>query len=109
MPETQKKRRRLRKHRRTDGYSRGEYRDEPDGILPHEFFCIYKSWEQTRMREPWERTRFLACCVLQPYSKKALKVTDVCRFEWDAERKATASAEESTRERFEELKRKAGM
>lgn len=37
---------------------------------PHEFFCIYKSWEQTRMREPWERTRFLACCVLQPYSKK---------------------------------------
>lgn len=76
---------------------------------PHEFFCIYKSWEQTRMCEPWERTRFLACCVLQPYSKKALKVTDVCRFEWDAERKATASAEESTRERFEELKRKAGM
>lgn len=74
---------------------------------PHEFHCIYRSWERTRMREPWERTRFLACCVLQPYSKKALKVTDVCRFEWETEEKKQVAAE-STRERFEELKKKVG-
>lgn len=73
---------------------------------PHEFYSIYRNWERTQMRESWERTRFLACCMLQPYSKKTLKVTDVCRFEWDAERQATAPAAESTRERFEELKRR---
>lgn len=76
---------------------------------PHEFHCIYRSWEKTRMREPWEQTRFLACCMLQPWSKKTLKVTDVCRFEWDAERKATAPEAESTKERFEELKKRMAM
>lgn len=70
---------------------------------PHEFHCIYSHWEQTHLRQPWERARFMACCVLQPYSKKALKATDVCRFGWDAERKAIATPAESTRERFEEL------
>ena len=73
---------------------------------PREFHSIYRNWERTRMRDPWERTRFLACCVLQPYSKKTLKVTDVCRFSWDAERKATAPAAASTRERFEMLKKR---
>lgn len=75
---------------------------------PHEFFLIYRHWEQSHVRDPWERARFLACCVLQPYSKKALKVTDVCRFGWDEQEKHTP-ATESTKERFEELKRRAGM
>lgn len=71
---------------------------------PHEFFCISRHWEQTQMRDPWERARFLACCVLQPYSKKALKVTDVCRFSWDMQEKLSLAVE-STRNRFEELKK----
>lgn len=48
---------------------------------------------------------FLFCCVLQPYSKKALKVTDVCRFSWDVQEKLSLAVE-STRDRFEELKKR---
>lgn len=77
---------------------------------PREFFSIYKHWEHTQVHQPWERARFLACCVLQPYSKKALKATDVCRFGWDEpSAEATLPAVQSTRQRFDELKRRAGM
>lgn len=73
---------------------------------PHEFHCIYSHWQQTQMREPWERARFVACCILQPYSKKALKATDVCRFGWE-EAEQRQPVVESTKERFEELRRRA--
>ena len=72
---------------------------------PHEFHHIYLNWERTYLRNPWERTRFLACSILQPYSKKALKVTDVCRFGWDTPEQQVP-VQESTRERFEELKKR---
>ena len=75
---------------------------------PDEFHAIYESWERTHLREAWEQARFLACCILQPWSKKALKVTDICRFEWDTRADERTPAAESTRERFEELVRKAG-
>nr|DAV78518.1 MAG TPA: hypothetical protein [Caudoviricetes sp.] len=73
---------------------------------PDEFSQIYLYWERTHVHELWEQTRFLACCMLQPWSKKALKVTDVCRFEWDNRADHTPRHEESTRERFEELVRR---
>lgn len=76
---------------------------------PREFFCIYEHWERTQVRDAWERTRFLACCVLQPYSKKALQATDVCRFGWDKPQEAAVPVAESTRERFDELLRRAGI
>lgn len=72
---------------------------------PHEFHCIYSHWERTQLRQPWERARFLACCMLQPYSKKALKATDMCRFGWDTPEQQVP-VQESTRERFEELKKR---
>ena len=59
------------------------------------------------MRESWEKVRFLACCLLQPYSRKPLKASDVCRFGWDESRpEGGGASEESTRERFEELVRR---
>ena len=64
---------------------------------------------QTHIREPWEQNRFLACCILQPWSKKALKVTDICRFEWDSRADERATTAVSTRERFEELKKRVGL
>lgn len=73
---------------------------------PQEFHCIYRSWEQMHQHQPWEQARFLACCVLQPYSKKALKATDVCRFGWE-EPQNNPPPEQSTRQRFEELKKRA--
>lgn len=77
-----------------------------EGCTPQEFHWIYQSWCRHRVEEPWERTRFLACCMLQPYSKKALKASDVCRFPWEAERSKALPHEESTKERFEELVRR---
>lgn len=81
-----------------------------DALTPEEFAEVYGAWERSHLREPWEQVRFLACSNLQPWSKKSLKVTDVCRFSWDNERQLTHPAEPaapSTRERFEEVCRKA--
>ena len=77
-----------------------------DALTPEEFAEVYGAWERSHLREPWEQVRFLACSNLQPWSKKSLKVTDVCRFSWDNERlNADTPAAPSTRERFEELVR----
>jgi len=81
-----------------------------DALTPEEFAEVYGAWERSHLREPWEQVRFLACSNLQPWSKKSLKVTDVCRFSWDNERQQaqhTEPVEPSTRERFEEVCRKA--
>lgn len=75
---------------------------------PDEFQSIHEQWMQTHIRESWEQTRFLACCMLQPWSKKALKATDICRFEWDTRTDERPPVVESTRERFEELVRRVG-
>lgn len=50
---------------------------------------ILKAWaerEETLYRDRWERTRFLAHCLLSPYQKKGkkLKPADIARFPWDA-------------------------
>ena len=80
-----------------------------DRCTPQEFHRIYEGWSRHHLQEPWERTRFLACCMLQPYSKKALKATDVCRFPWEkGQNIGKAEAEASTRERFEELVKRMG-
>ena len=78
---------------------------------PSEFSIAYKVWqekEQRLERESWEQTRFLACCMLQPYSKKKLSPTDVCRFSWERKREQEAKKEVSTKERFEEIAKKWG-
>lgn len=83
--------------------------DDFDRCTPEEFQAIYVMWQRTHERESWERTRFLACCLLQPYSNKPLKVVDVCRFDWDDPDKGNKKETRSTRERFEIMKRKAKM
>ena len=66
------------------------------GLLPkefwsltfHEFFLLQRGRnEQLEMKErfEWERTRWLACLILQPHKKKNSKLnpTDLVRFEWE--------------------------
>ncbi|MBD8980843.1 MAG: hypothetical protein EGR83_02130 [Bacteroides cellulosilyticus] len=78
---------------------------------PAEFAAIYRVWQQhdeRNVQDGWERTRFLACCILQPYSKKKLSPTDVCRFSWERKREQETKKEVSTKERFEEIAKKWG-
>lgn len=73
---------------------------------PLEFAAIFKAWQRRdeRMgRTAWEQTRFLACCTLQPYSKKRLVPTDICRFLWEKSSTEEPEAEASTREQFERI------
>lgn len=48
----------------------------------------------------WERTRMECLFMLQPYSKKTLKASDVMTFPWD-KKEPIALQEKSTEERFE--------
>lgn len=82
--------------------------DDFERLDPDEFQEVYTCWLQSHAQEDWERARFVACCALQPYSKKALKATDVCRFPWDRGSTDGETPVMSTRERFEELVRRAG-
>lgn len=78
---------------------------------PAEFSVIYRFWlqhDERNVQNDWEQTRFLACCMLQPYSKKKLSPTDVCRFSWERRREQEAKKEVSTKERFEEIAKKWG-
>lgn len=78
---------------------------------PAEFSVIYRFWlqhDERNVQNDWEQTRFLACCMLQPYSKKKLSPTDVCRFLWERKREQEAKKEVSTKERFEEIAKKWG-
>lgn len=81
------------------------------GILtPREFRAAVESWHAVHVRQPWEQTRLLACCLLQPWSKKQLRPVDVMHFAWDSpEKKQAHPAEQSTRSRFEEMRRRAGL
>lgn len=72
---------------------------------PLEFQEIIRQWHECRnagMRDAWERTRFLATAMLQPYSKRQLRPTDILKFAWDAPR-PDAGQKPSTKARFQEL------
>jgi hypothetical protein len=82
-------------------------------LTPFEFEKIYNSWyghQELMMRERWEQTRFLAMCVLTPYTKKRLKPTDIAKFTWDTKKKPknNTEVEKSTVERFEAMKKITG-
>lgn len=78
-------------------------------MTPHEFDGTLRSWHRTHVEQSWEQTRLVACCLLQPWSKKRLRPEEVMRFAWDRPQKNNAHpAESSTRQRFEELKRRCG-
>lgn len=73
---------------------------------PFEFSSIYKAWQekiQRQERESWEQTRFLACYMLQPHSKRKLLPSDICRFSWDKQSRSENEKSISTKDRFNEI------
>lgn len=75
---------------------------------PSEFSAVAERWKERRegdSRQEWERTRLLAAMVLQPYSKKPVRPSDVMRFPWDCGAKAGGAPQgpPSTKERMEEI------
>ena len=65
---------------------------------------VIQAWgkkEEQDYRTSWEQTRFLAHCLLTPYSRKKLKAEDIIRFPWEGGRKK--SKEKPHRLSLEEL------
>jgi hypothetical protein len=53
---------------------------------PFEFRTIYEQWREKKEREErtaWERNRWMAMCMLQPYTKKQLQPEDIVIFPWE--------------------------
>lgn len=80
---------------------------------PLEFSKIAEQWsmrQEALSRERWEQARFLAVVMLQPYTKKALKGTDITRFPWDEGKEAEGGVPKGTssRELFEECLKRTG-
>ena len=77
---------------------------------PFEFNEVMLHWRENQERidrVAWDQTRFLATAMLQPYSKKTLKATDIVRFPWD-DKKEEAAKGTSSRERMEDVRRRLG-
>ena len=79
-------------------------------MTPEEFRQAHRAWtehEESRMRSGWEMTRTLSAFVLQPWSRKRLKPSDVLKFPWDSaartERKSPPAR--STEGRFLKVKK----
>ena len=56
-------------------------------MTPEEFRQAHGAWleaEESRVRHGWEMARTLSAFILQPWSKKRLKPSDVLKFPWDA-------------------------
>jgi len=82
-------------------------RDDFCRCTPSEFSTIVSRWRELReadSREAWERGRFMASVMLQPWSKKSLKPRDICTFPWEKEEEAGTSSKEM----FEGLLKRLG-
>jgi hypothetical protein len=85
-------------------------------ISPSEFSEIYAKWievkeaeaerERVKIQEAWEIARWTVWRTLCPPDKKELSVLDLREFSWDPKQ---PKAPKSTRERFEEMKKKYGQ
>lgn len=82
---------------------------------PAEFWSVSEQWRkrvEAVERGEWERSRWQALCILQPWSKKQLKAEDVCVFPWEQKQETPPerqlSAEEQ-RARYEAAKRRYGI
>jgi hypothetical protein len=86
---------------------------------PSEFEAIWEQWrerEDMGVREAWERSRWVAMCVLQPWVKKSLRPRDVVEFAWEraegteiAERTVEAESAEDVRARYAAAKARYGL
>ena len=75
---------------------------------PYEFNEVMLQWRENQeriVRTTWDQTRFLATVMLQPYSKKTLKATDIVLFPWE-EKKEEVPKGTSSRERMEEVRKR---
>lgn len=81
-------------------------------LTPDEFGEIVKQWDRYKTdlyRTGWEQTRFMAHCMLTPYSKKKLNPKDIILFEWEKkEEKEHTQVKIATREDFERVKKEYG-
>ena len=67
---------------------------------------------EVKERGEWERNRWLALCVLQPWSKKRLKAHDVCLFPWEIkeqENREEPLDKTERQERYEAAKKRYGI
>lgn len=88
----------------------GMSREDFERCTPFEFTEMMRQWRENQERierTTWDQTRFLATAMLQPYSKKALKATDIARFPWDNKTEEVTNGT-SSRERMDEVRRRLG-
>lgn len=84
-----------------------------EALTPDEFSAVAAAGKR-KGEEEWERTRALACWMLQPYAGKgkSIRPEDLVRFPWEeregGERRQEESVEE-LRARFEQVKRERGL
>lgn len=80
-------------------------------LTPEELDPVFKAWnrkEEAAARDRWERTRFLACCMLAPYSKKKLRPADIIRFDWEKP-EPDCKPKKTTDEDIKRMKRRFGI
>tara|TARA_Y100000401_G_C8295893_1_gene211288 strand:- start:315 stop:623 length:309 start_codon:yes stop_codon:yes gene_type:complete len=65
----------------------------------------FHNLDQSRNRQLWEASRFLAYVLLQPHKKKGskMKLEDIVQFEWEKARIKKESDVEYSEERIKEL------
>ncbi|MGN1211752.1 MAG: hypothetical protein ACI4TM_08695 [Candidatus Cryptobacteroides sp.] len=55
-------------------------------LTPEEFNAIYDEWrleQDSIIKGEWERCRWVCYCMIRPYSKRNLRLTDIMKFDWD--------------------------
>lgn len=81
------------------------------GLTVEELSPILSAWsrkEEAAYRDRWERTRFLACCMMAPYSKKKLRPADIIRFDWEKP-EPDRKPKKTTEEDIERMKHRFGI
>ena len=80
---------------------------------PCEFKCVFDAWQrhhELMRQEDRERVRMMCLCMLQPYSKRRLKASDVMSFPWErAAVKAERVTDEELMERYKAAKARWGL
>lgn len=93
----------------------GMSEDDFARCTPAEFNAIVEQWrkrEEVKERGEWERNRWLALCVLQPWSKKRPKAQDFCLFPWEIkeqENREEPLDKTERQERYEAAKKRYGI
>lgn len=85
--------------------------DDFDRLSLPEFAAVMEAATEREKRadiRTWEAARFVAMFTLQPYSKKRIKATDLCRFPWEEDNETTEEPQsvEEMRKRFKDALKK---